>query len=291
MTSFIRDLAGALPSNVPMEGAFGLLLNAGGALLRILLTLAVAFAFAKVANSLIDRLIAQRTTEERQFIDERKAKTLRSVLRSIVRYVIYAFAAIAILRELGVDATGLLAGAGLAGLALGFGAQSLVRDIINGFFILFEDHFAVGDYVTIGDISGIIEAVGLRATRVRGFGGELHIIPNGQIDKVTNHMGSAMRVSFSVIVDYKADIDHVIDALTRDFEKAREEIPGIIEGPAVLGVKDLADSGVELLILARAKPMQQWQVERDLKKRVKSVFDREGIAIPYRHIQVLIDKQ
>ncbi len=156
---------------------------------------------------------------------------------------------------------------------------------------MFEDHFAVGDYVSIGDVSGIVESLGLRVTRVRGFGGELHIIPNGQVEKIVNHMGSSMRVLFGVIVGYGADIDHVIRVLNQDFENAKREIPDIVEGPTVLGVNELGDSGVELRILARAKPMQQWNVERTLKKRVKDVFDREGIVIPYRHMQVLVSRE
>ena len=262
-----------------------------GILIRIAVTLLIAYLIIKGANSAIDKIIFKRRSEHLQLFDDRKAKTLSSLLQSIVRYVVYAFAIIAILRQIGIDTTGLLAGAGLAGLAIGFGAQSLVRDVINGFFILFEDHFAVGDYVTIGDISGVVENVGLRVTRIRGFGGELYIIPNGQVETVTNHMGSSMRVAFGVAVGYGTDIDHVIDVLKRDFENAKHEIPDLIEGPSVQGVNDLGESGVELRITARTKPMQQWGIERILKKRVKDVFDREGIVIPYKHMQVLISKE
>jgi small conductance mechanosensitive channel len=271
--------------------AFSLLVSVSGVLIRIALTLLIAYFVTKAANSAIDGIIVKRRPEHSQLFDDRKAKTLSSLLRSVVRYVVYAFAIIAVLRQIGIDTTGLLAGAGLAGLAIGFGAQNLVRDIINGFFILFEDHFAVGDYVSIGDVSGIVESLGLRVTRVRGFGGELHIIPNGQVEKIVNHMGSSMRVLFGVIVGYGADIDHVIRVLNQDFENAKREIPDIVEGPTVLGVNELGDSGVELRILARAKPMQQWNVERTLKKRVKDVFDREGIVIPYRHMQVLVSRE
>ncbi|MEW5866595.1 MAG: mechanosensitive ion channel family protein [Bacillota bacterium] len=289
MPNIIETLTGAFTGKVPVERLLDMALGVGGTLLRILLILLVAFLLVKASNALIDRLIAQRASEDRKLIDDRKARTLRSLLKSVTRYVIYVFAGISILSELGVNTASLLAGAGLAGIAIGFGAQNLVRDIINGFFILFEDQFAVGDYVAIGDVSGIVEAIGLRVTHVRGFGGELHVIPNGQISKVTNHMGSAMRVMFSVAVGYEADIDRAIEALARDFEKAREEIAGIVEGPTVLGVNALSESGVELLIIAKTKAMEQWRVERELKKRVKDVLDREGIAIPYPHMQVILD--
>lgn len=274
-----------------ISNAFALLVTAGGVLVRIALILLVAYLLIKAANSAIDRIILKRRPDHAQLFDERKGRTLSSLLQSVVRYVVYAFAIIAVLRQIGIDTTGLLAGAGLAGLAIGFGAQSLVRDVINGFFILFEDHFAVGDYVTTGDVSGIVESVGLRVTRIRGFGGELNIIPNGQVERVVNHMGSAMRVVFGVVVGYGTDIDHVVDVLNRDFENAKKEIPDIVEGPTVLGVNELGDSGVELRILARTKPMQQWQVERELKKRVVDVFEREGIGIPYRRMEVVVNRE
>jgi small-conductance mechanosensitive channel len=278
-------------SESAVNNVFALLLNAGGVLIRVAVTLLIAYFLIRASNSAIDGIVLRRRPDQAQLLDDRKAKTLSSLLRSVVRYVVYAFAIIAILRQIGIDTTGLLAGAGLAGLAIGFGAQSLVRDVINGFFILFEDHFAVGDYVSIGDVSGIVESLGLRVTRVRGFGGELHIIPNGQVEKIVNHMGSSMRVLFGVIVHYGADIDYVIQVLNQDFEDAKREIPGIVDGPTVLGVNELGDSGVELRILARAEPMEQWAVERALKKRVKDVFDREGIVIPYRHMQVLVSRE
>ncbi len=271
-----------------VNNAFIYLVSLSGILIRIAVTLLIAYLVIKAANTAIDGIILKQRPDRTRLFDERKAKTLSSLLRSVVRYLVYAFAVMAILKQIGIDTTGLLAGAGLAGLAIGFGAQSLVRDIINGFFILFEDHFAVGDYVTIGDVSGIVDSVGLRVTRIRGFGGELHIIPNGQVEKVVNHMGSSMRVVFGVVVSYGTDVDHVIDVLNQDFENAKREIPDIMEGPTVLGVNELGDSGVELRIMARTKPMQQWGVERLLKKRVKDIFDREGIVIPYKHMQVLI---
>lgn len=290
MGGVLDTIARTFSGEVPPDRLIDLALGAGGTIVRILVTLVVAFLLVKASNALIDRLITQRTTEDRRFMDDRKARTLRSLLKSLMRYAIYVFAGISILGELGVDTTSLLAGAGLAGIAIGFGAQNLVRDVINGFFILFEDQFAVGDYVTVGDAEGIVEAIGLRTTSVRAFSGELHIVPNGQISKVTNHMGSAMRVMFSVTVDYSTDVDRAMEVLARDFDLAKEEIRDIVEGPSVLGVSALGESGVDLLVIAKARPMEQWHVERDLKKRIKEVFDREGIIIPYPHMEVLLGK-
>ncbi|MGE5588892.1 MAG: mechanosensitive ion channel family protein [Clostridia bacterium] len=289
MSSLVDTVAPAFLGGVPIDKLVDLALGAGGTIVRVVLTLAVAFLLVKASSALVDKLITQRTTEARRLMDERKARTLRSLLKSLLRYAIYVFAGISILGELGVDTTSLLAGAGLAGLALGFGAQNLVRDVINGFFILFEDQFAVGDYVTVADSEGIVESVGLRTTSIRAFSGALQIVPNGQISKVVNHMGSAMRVLFSVTVDYRTDVNRAIEVLARDFEKAKTEIPNIVDGPTVLGVNGLGDYGVELLIIAKAKPMEQWQVERDLRKRVKETFDREGIALSSPSMRVYLE--
>lgn len=292
MKGLLDAMGQTFSGGVPVDKLIDLVVGAGGTIIRIVLTLILAFVLVKASNALIDRLVTQRSAEGegRRFMDERKAKTLRSLLKSLLKYAIYLFAGISILNELGVDTTSLLAGAGLAGLAIGFGAQNLVRDVINGFFILFEDQFAVGDYVTVGDAEGIVESIGLRTTSIRAFSGELQIVPNGQISKVINHMGSAMRVLFGVTVDYRTDIDHAMEVLTRDFEKAKTEIPDIVEGPTVLGVNALGESGVELLVIAKTRPMEQWRVERALKKRIKEVFDREGIIIPYPYMQVLLKR-
>jgi small conductance mechanosensitive channel len=272
-----------------MDRLIDLGLGAGGTIIRVTLTLVVAFLLVKASNALVDKLITQRATEGHRLMDERKARTLRSLLKSLLRYAIYLFAGISILGELGVDTSSLLAGAGLAGLALGFGAQNLVRDVINGFFILFEDQFAVGDYVTVADAEGIVESIGLRTTSIRAFSGALQIVPNGQISKVVNHMGSAMRVLFTVTVDHRTDVDRAIEVLARDFERAKTEIPNIVEGPTVLGVNAIGERGIELLIIAKAKPMEQWQAERDLRKRVKETFDREGIAFYSPSMRVYLE--
>lgn len=253
------------------------------------ITVIVAALLMKFSSVLIDRALAQAGKNKTGYIDGRKIKTLAPLLKSVIRYTIYLFAGLSILSKLGVDTRSLLAGAGIAGLALGFGAQSLVKDVINGFFILFEDQFAVGDYVGINNVSGIVEDVGLRVTRIRDFGGQLHIVPNSQISQVTNYMGSAMRVLFEVGVSYDTDIDRALELLAQDFEKAKTEIPGIVDGPTALGVSDLSDSSIKIMVIAKTQPMEQWRVERALKKRIKDLFDQEGIRIPYPHMNVILE--
>lgn len=255
------------------------------ALLAIILIIALAFVGLRVMGPAVDRLFRAGDAG----MDERRAKTLNDLVRSVIRYTVYFFAFVAILDQLGVDTRSLIAGAGILGLAVGFGAQNLVQDVVSGFFILLEDQYAVGDYVTVSGISGIVESVGIRTTKIRDFGGQLHILPNGKIDTVTNHMGPAMRVMFPVRIPYEEDVDRAIDVLEELFTELAGELEDILEGPRVLGVNDLGDSGVELLVWARAKPMTQFAMTRELRRRVKKRLDERGIAIPYSRRYIVFD--
>ncbi|WP_127017635.1 mechanosensitive ion channel family protein [Anoxybacter fermentans] len=210
----------------------------------------------------------------------RRAQTLKFLTISVLRYLIYFIAGAMIL---GVPISSIVTGAGILGLAVGFGAQNLVRDVISGFFILFENQFSVGDHVRIGDIEGIVEEIGLRTTRIKNFQGQVHIIPNGEIQIVTNFLAAdSIRVMFDVGVSYEEDVDRVIAVLEKLCEKyASENKERIVEGPKVLGVQELGDFAVLIRILARTVPMEQWSVERELKRLIKKTFDVEGIEIPY----------
>ncbi len=212
----------------------------------------------------------------------RRVQTLKSLTVSVSYYVIYFVAGTMILETFEFPVTSLLAGAGIFGLAIGFGAQGLVKDVIIGFFILFEHQFSVGDHVRIGDLEGIVQEVGLRSTRIKSFAGQVHIIPNGEINVVTNFVTTeSMRVMFDVGVAYEEDIDKVI-AILEDICKAfAAENEKVVEGPKVLGVQDLGDYAVSIRILARVIPMEQWDVERRLKHRIKKEFDAHDIEIPY----------
>src|SRR5690606_22591446 len=164
----------------------------------------------------------------------------------------------------------------------GIGAQSLVKDIITGFFILFEDQFSVGDYVKIGEYEGIVEELGVRVTKIRDFSGELHIIPNNNIGTVTNRARGAMRALVKVNVAYEEDINRVINVLNEVCKDIRKAHDNIVDGPNILGISDLGEYGIELTIVAKTNPMEQWGIEREIRKRVKEAFDRENIEIPDR---------
>ncbi|NLJ99019.1 MAG: mechanosensitive ion channel family protein, partial [Tissierellia bacterium] len=206
------------------------------------------------------------------------------MLKNIIKYVFYFIGAIMVLDLFDINTTSILATAGIGGLAIGFGAQSLVKDIITGFFILFEDQFSVGDYISVGNLEGIVEELGVRTTKLRDFSGELHIIPNSKVEIVTNKTRGAMRALVTISVAYEEDIDRVIDVLDRVCNEIRESNKNVVEGPTILGISNLGESGIDLTIVAKTNPMEQWSVERQLRKNIKEAFDRENIEIPYSRL-------
>lgn len=253
--------------------------RAGGTVLG---TLVLAFAGIKIGDFLIDRVLRPR---EQKYIDERRILTLRTLAKSILRYATYFIVGFTILGQLVKDPKGFLAGAGILGVALGFGAQSLVRDVITGFFILLENQYAVGEYITTGGFSGFVEEVGIRITKLRDWGGEYHIIPNGQITAVTNFSRGNMRAVVEVTVAYEEDVDRAIDVMKRVAEKMGQEMKDVItEGPEVLGVVAMGPGEVVIRTVAKTRPMEQWGIERELRKRFKEAFEKEGIEAPKRTI-------
>ena len=180
-----------------------------------------------------------------------------------------------------VNTTSILATAGIGGIAIGFGAQSLVKDIITGFFIFFEDQYSVGDLVQIGVFQGNVEELGLRVTKLRDFSGELHIIPNSNIQIVTNKTRGPMRALVKISIAYEENINHVVSILEKVCEEIKQANESILEGPSVLAVSNLGEYGVDITIVAKTNPGEQWAAEREIRKSVKEAFDRENIEIPY----------
>jgi small conductance mechanosensitive channel len=255
-------------------------------LLRIILIIAGLIIAGHFGKKLIDGFLKPERIPGTW--DERRILTLRGLAWSLLRYSLYIIGGMMVLSELGVNTASLLAGVGIAGLAIGFGAQNLVRDVISRFFILFEDQFAVGDFVTIAGVTGTVEEMGLRVTKVREWDGTLHIIPNGEISKVANHSRGSMGVRVEVDIAYEENVDRAIEVLERICkEAAADHREIIIEEPTVLGVSSLGESGVTIQIFGKVQPMQQWQFARELRRRIKEAFDREGIEIPYPRRVVL----
>lgn len=225
---------------------------------------------------------------------EKRAETLVHIVKNAIKVFIYIVASFMILREIGVDIAPLLAGVGIAGLAIGFGAQTLVKDFLTGFFILMENQYRVGDVVKIGDHAGLVERIKLRTTTLRDLQGVVHIIPNGEVQSVNNMTHEWSRAVLDIGVAYKEDVDKVIGILEQVGKELREEEPYneiMLEDPQILGVDSFGDSQVTIKMITKTCPLKQWQVARELRRRIKYAFDSEGIEIPFPQRTVYLRKE
>jgi small-conductance mechanosensitive channel len=264
------------------------LLTSGLRIVIIALGGIVGCRSVRIVAARLESLIAGAAPSEEE---AQRARTLARVIRSTALVIIVTAAGLMILVELGLDITPLIAGAGIAGVALGLGAQSLISDVIGGFFILMEDQFAVGDAIQVGDIGGGVEKMTLRATFLRDLEGTLHVIPNGEIRIVSNRTKGWSRVVVNVGVAYEEDIGRVVAALEkigRDFNQDEEFAPLLLEEPTVTGVEALGDWTVTVRIMVKTRPGRQWEVARELRRRIKESFEREGIEMPYPRQEVLM---
>ncbi|MFD2679656.1 mechanosensitive ion channel family protein [Bacillus seohaeanensis] len=214
-------------------------------------------------------------------ISKRREATLAKLLENVLAYVVYFIALITILATLTIDVKGLIAGAGIVGLAVGFGAQNLVRDIITGFFIIFEDQFSVGDYVRIGANEGTVEEIGLRTTKIKSWTGELHIFPNGNVTEVTNYSIHNSIAVVDVSIAYEENIEEAEKVLQEMLVKLPQKYEDIVNPPELLGVQTVKTSEVVIRIIAETKPMQHWFIGRMIRKEIKACMDEQGIEIPF----------
>lgn len=255
----------------------------GVRILIIILASLLGYHLLRIISQQLERLVeveGYATINER----EQRIKTLTTILRDAGLALIAAIAAVMILSELGINVAPLIAGASIAGLAIGFGAQTLVKDIISGFFILLENQFTIGDVISVGGISGGVEKMTLRATFVRDLQGTLHVIPNGEIRILSNKTKGWARAMVDVGVAYKEDIERVLATLERVGQEMSQDEgyhPLLLEQPTVSGVEELGDSAMTLRIMVKTQPGKQWEVSRELRKRIKETFEEEGIEMPY----------
>ncbi len=255
-------------------------LNLVGKVLSIFIVFIVIKVLLRVLNVLINKAVKRRKNSKFA-VDSRKLNTGAAVLKNVIKYILYFIGIMIVLDIFGVNTTSIIATAGIGGLAISFGAQSLVKDIITGFFILFEDQFSVGDYVKIADLEGVVEEMGIRVTKIRDFTGELHIIPNGNISLVTNKSRGPMSSYVDVRIAYEEDTDRAIKVIQEVCDRIKSSNDSILEGPSVLGITDLGDSGINIKVIAKTKPMEQWALERQIRKEIKKAFDEEKIQIAY----------
>ena len=220
-------------------------------------------------------------TGETSLRAEQRIDALSSVLRSVVTFVIWLVAALMCLGEVGIDLAPLLAGAGVLGVAIGFGSQSLVRDFLSGAFILIEDQFGVGDTVDLGDATGVVEAVSLRTTRLRAVDGTVWHMPNGEISRVGNMSQHWSRALLDVEVAYDTDLEHARSVIKTVADRLWREDSSVLDEPEMWGVEQLGAHGVVLRLVVKTTPSAQWGVSRELRERIKAAFDEEGIEIPF----------
>lgn len=212
-----------------------------------------------------------------------RAKTMGDLLKSVITGIIVAIFGTMMLSELGVNIAPIIASAGIIGLALGFGAQSLVRDFLSGIFMILEDQYGVGDVVDVGEASGTVEAVSLRVTRLRDLNGTVWYVPNGAIVRVGNMSQNWSRAVVDVGVGYHEDlarVQRVLKDVAHDLWQDEDYKGIIIEEPEVTGVEMFMPESVTLRVLLKTAPMEQWGVARELRQRIKARFDHEGIEIP-----------
>lgn len=264
-----------------------LLVSAGLTAAQIVGIVIAFFIVRAIGNKVISRFFGKLL--KKGDVTKGRALTLQSLSENVFGYVLIFILVATIFSIFGLSVASLIAGAGIVGLAIGFGAQGLVSDVVTGFFLLLEKQIDVNDYVTVGSIDGIVEAVGLRTTQIRSFDGTLNYIPNRDITTVSNHSRGNMRALVDIGVSYDADIDKAIAIIQTACENVTLENETIVEGPDVIGVQGFGASDVTLRIIAKAKNGEQWAVERQLRKAIKEALDANGIEIPFPH-QVTIHK-
>lgn len=252
------------------------------------LSMVIGAVITKILKIAIEKSIGANTR-----LSERKSKTMITVMQSVSKYLVYFFVFCQILTVFGINITSIIAVASIGSVAVGFGAQNLVQDMISGMFILMEDQYGVGDIISIDALTGTVENITIRTTRLRSADGNLHIIPNGQIKIVTNMSKGYNRAVVDIGIAYEENIDHVIKIMQDELENIYKEnkISDLLSVPSVLGVVGLSESSVDIRISADSKVGENWRIERELRRLMKLKLDKEGISIPYPQMVVHIAKE
>jgi moderate conductance mechanosensitive channel len=247
--------------------------------LKILLVLVVSSLVIRIGKTVIRKFFLLRERSPLR-ISERREATLLKLLQNVLRYVIFFMSFVMILEILGIKVSGLLAGAGIVGLAVGFGAQSLVKDIITGFFIILEDQFSVGDYIRVSEFEGEVLEIGLRTTKIKSATGELHVIPNGNIAEVTNFSILNSVATVDVSVPYDSDLSLAERVIGELLEGMPDRYEDLVKPPELLGIQTLSPTEVVFRIVAEVHPMRHWYIGRVLRKELKARLDEYGIESP-----------
>lgn len=267
------DIAGLLSDVIPIVLQIGLLI--------------LAFViFVPIGKKIIEKTIQKAGKNEK--LSPGRVKTLEKLLVNLFSYVMIFVFILMLFGTFDINIGPLLAGAGIIGLAIGFGAQGLVSDIVTGFFILLERQIEIDDYVTAGGYDGIVEEVGLRTTKIRSFDGTLNFVPNRLLEGVSNHSRGNMRALVDIGISYFDNIDEAITILERVCAEFQND-ERFKDGPNALGVQGIGTSEITLRVVGQTENGLQWACERDMRKRIKIAFDEAGIEVPLPH-QVNINR-
>lgn len=253
--------------------------------LGILIALIILSQMSKWIVTWLERFVPEKDSLQATEAKKR-AQTLGNILRHALLIVIFFIAILMILGELGIQLGPLLATAGIGALAIGFGAQGLVKDVFSGFFIILENQYRIGDAIEVAGVSGLVESVSLRKTVLRDLEGRVHTIPNGEIKVVSNLSKEWSRVVVDIGISYRDDVDHIIDLLGQIGRELAGEEPyqsAILESPQILGVERFDESQLVIRMIVKTMPLKQWEVGRELRRRIKNRFDEKGIQIPSSH--------
>ena len=241
-----------------------------------------------IISPMLRRLLSMRADDQAQDAEvEKRARTLEGVSSASGNFLIVSVAFLIILGEIGINVAPLIAGAGVVGIAIAFGAQAFIRDIIGGIFIMLEDQYRVGDVVRIGGVAGLVEDINLRRTVLRDLDFIVHVIPNGEVRIASNFTKEKSRVNLNIEVAYKEDLDHVTEVINRVGNELSQDPyfgPLINEPLQVLRVDEFGASGIAMKVLGETQPIRQWEVAGEFRKRIKRAFDEAGIEIPFPHL-------
>ncbi|MRX73396.1 mechanosensitive ion channel [Bacillus lacus] len=255
----------------------------GEGFIKIITILVLSSVIIRIGKLTIRKVFSFRTKSPLR-ISERRENTLSRLLENVLTYTVYFVTLMMVLETLTLDVRALLAGAGIVGLAVGFGAQNLVRDVISGFFIIFEDQFSVGDHIRVGTFEGTVEEIGLRTTKIKSWTGELHILPNGNINEVTNFSLHNSVAFVDVSIAYEENIETAERVLIDLLAALPDKYEDMVAPPELLGVQALGKSDVVLRVVSEVLPMRHWYIARQLRKEIKDALDAHNIEIPFPRI-------
>ncbi len=246
---------------------------------RLLLSLGVLLAGLIILK--LGKLIIAKLAHKKNPAHRKRSETFRSIISSVFSYIMFFIMAVVILRLFGVDVSSILAAAGVVGIALAFGAQTLVKDIISGLFIWGEGTITVGDLVSINGLDGTVEAITIRTTSLRNYNGNIYNIPNGDIRTVTNMSRSFKRAIVNIPCPYESNQEELVAMVREEMETAAKEVEGLKDVPDVMSIVSFEKHAVMLQVAVICPVGEHWRVERDLRSRIKARFDREGIIMPH----------